>query len=74
MIPQFFARICAASFLALAFAASPALAEDWAPEVFGRLQYDYTRSSGDDSGFDLDRGELRTGRIGLSAKRGDTKL
>lgn len=74
MIPQFFARICAASLLALAVTASPALAEDWAPEVFGRLQYDYTRSSGDESGFDLDRGELRTGRIGLSAKRGDTKL
>lgn len=74
MLPQFFSRIIRIALLAVIFLPSPAVAGGWERQVYGRLQYDYTRSSGDDSGFDLDRGELRTGRIGLDLKGDHTKL
>lgn len=74
MLPKFLSRTGAIALLALACLPFPSLAEDWERQVYGRLQYDYTRSSGDQSGFSLDRGELRTGRVGLDLKSDRTKL
>jgi phosphate-selective porin OprO/OprP len=58
---------------ALGFLPLPALAEDWETRIFGRAQYDYTGSEGDQSGFAHDHGEIRTARLGLDLKRGGTK-
>lgn len=68
-------RALIAGLLPLVFPPGPAAADEaWQAQVFGRLQYDYAHSSGDRSGFDLDRGEMRTGRVGLDMKGSATKL
>lgn len=74
MLLKSLSRTSTTALLALALLPSTAIAEDRERQVFGRLQYDYTRSSGDESGFDHDRGELRTGRIGLDLRSDRTKL
>lgn len=60
--------------LALSTLLENAHAEGRETGIFGRLQYDYNGSSGDQSGFTLDRGEIRTGRIGLDIREDNTKL
>jgi phosphate-selective porin OprO/OprP len=62
------------SLAALGFLPLPAMAETWETEIFGRAQYDYTGSEGDQSGFAHDRGRIRTARLGLDLKRGGTKV
>ena len=62
------------SLAALGFLPLPAMAENWETEIFGRAQYDYTGSEGDQSGFAHDRGRIRTARLGLDLKRGGTKV
>jgi len=60
--------------LAFGLPPAPAFAEDgWTTHFFGRVQYDYAQAEGDRSDYDLDRGELRTGRVGLSVGKPGTE-